>query len=195
MDWQADPEAARRFTYFYETAWKLIQSLILIHGDAAHGRAGWLARRRLKRALSLFDQALQIHPNSWQSLWGVGKIHQRLGNPRSAYEAFRAALEVNAGQADVAREAALVALELGESSAAVELTRKAIESNPGDPGLVCNLALALLLDEQPEAAMIHAEEALQQEPSDTITVMVHVIIKEVLAGVRPCPTSMAELNE
>ncbi len=80
-------------------------------------------------------------------------------------------------------------------SAAVELTRKAIESNPGDPGLVCNLALALLLDEQPEAAMIHAEEALQQEPSDTITVMVHVIIKEVLAGVRPCPTSMAELNE
>lgn len=193
-DWQSNPEAAGRFTRYYETAWGLIRGQILIHGNNISGPPGWLARRRLRRGLELFQQALEIHAGSWQSLWGIGKIHQRLGEARKAYEAFTAAHRLEPEQADVAREAGLAALDSGDSATAIELTHAAIEANPDDPGLVANLALAYLLNEQPQEALEHADDALSREPSDVITVTVHIIIKEVLAGERSCPTTMAELN-
>ncbi len=195
MDWGANPKEAKRFTGDYETAWSLIKGLILIHGNEATGPPGWLAKRRLKRALTLFNRALEIHPGSWQSLWGVGKIYQRLGVPEKALQAFAAAHKLEPEQADVAREAGLAALELGAAGAAIRFTHAAIAVADDDAGLVSNLALAYLLDGKPEAALRHAEDALGREPSDVITITLHIIIKEVLAGERSCPTSMAELNE
>lgn len=194
VDWQANPEAAQRFTRNYETAWKLIKGEILVHDADITGPPGWLARRKLKRALTLFDRALEIHATSWQSLWGKGKIYQRLGDVTRAYESFVAAHRLAPEEPDVAREAALAALETGDSAAAIELTEAAIAGSPDDAGLISNLALAYLLDGQPQEALRHADRALQQDPGDTITVTLHVVIKEVVAGDRPCPNTLAELN-
>ena len=70
----------------------------------------------------------------------------------------------------------------------VKLAEEALAED--DAGLASNLALAYLLDGKPEAALRHAEDALGREPSDVITITLHIIIKEVLAGERSCPTSM-----
>jgi tetratricopeptide (TPR) repeat protein len=126
-------------------------------------------------------------------MWLLGKVYQRLGQYDQALEWFSRAHRVNPGQPDVAREAAIAAMDLGRPEEAIPFCERALESSPNDAGLRANLAVALLFSEKPAEALPVAQQALRQDPEDTITADVIRIIEEVLGGTRPCPHHIRDL--
>ena len=192
MEREFSQEEADRHNALTAKAWNLIKNDVYL-SDHATGQLGFLARRRIKKAIALYHQALEINPEGWSSMWALGKIHQRLGEHSESLQFFENAFRINPEQPDVAREASLAALDLGRSKAAIRYCEAAIEFNPEDPGLLCNLALAHLINQNPDQALRVAETALQRDPNDPIIANVASIIQEVLLGNRPQPTSMAEL--
>src|SRR5713101_182887 len=97
----------------YKEAAGIVQREIQLYERPNMPRAGWGTRRKLKRALSLFSRALEIHPENWSAMWLVGKVHQRLGDYSEALSWFERAYQVNPSQPDVAREAAACAMSIG----------------------------------------------------------------------------------
>ena len=186
-------DQAREHNRVYQRGWELIKGELLIADRTPSRGPGWLARRRLRQAIECFDAALKIAPQGWQSLWAMGKIHQRLGELPEALGCFARAHQLQPSQPDVAREAGIAASDMGDGPAAVRFTRAAIASKPEDAGLVSNLALALLISGEIEQAKTAAAEAHARAPDDPITRTVHRIVDEVAEGKRPRPKTVREL--
>ena len=186
-------EEIERHNRHYETGWKLIEGLILVHDTGPTAPPGWLARRRLRRAARCFEHALAISPRGWQSLWALGKIHQRPDDSREALRCFGRAFDISPDQPDVAREAAAEALSVGDGRLAVRYCRAAIEAMPGDPGLVANLALALLISGKPAEAQSAISEATQRAPQDPISAAVARAVDDVVQNRRPRPRTLADV--
>ena len=74
----------------YKEAWALIDGLILFH-DRPERQLEAADRRRLERALSLFQEVIELNPGHWPALWLMGKAHQRLGSFAAGLECFAAA--------------------------------------------------------------------------------------------------------
>ena len=194
MERQVTEDQAREHDRVYQLGWSLTKGLLLLDGDDPSRRPGWFARRRLRRALGCFEAALQIFPDGWQSLWAMGKIHQRLGESAESLGCLARAYQLKPDQPGVAREAGIAATELGDGPRAVQFTRAAIALVPDDPGLVSNLALALLINRQVEEARAVAADAVARAPADPIAKTVRRLIEDVAAGRRPQPRSGRELG-
>ena len=82
----------------YQRGWALVEGELLIGGAGAMRKPGILARRRLRDAIGCFETALSLNPAGWQSLWALGKIHQRLGELPKALECFTRAHEIDPSQ-------------------------------------------------------------------------------------------------
>jgi tetratricopeptide (TPR) repeat protein len=193
MDDVLTDNQVREHDRVYRRGWKLIEGKLLIADRSPPQKLGWLARRKLRQAIACFDAALKIAPHSWQSLWAMGKIHQRLGERPEALGCFARAHQLQPSQPDVAREAGIAASDMGDGPAAVRFTKAAIASKPEDAGLVSNLALALLIHGEIAQARAAAAEAHTRAPHDPITKTVHRIVDEVAQGKRPRPKTLREL--
>jgi tetratricopeptide (TPR) repeat protein len=189
-----NPDVSRsRHDDLYKQGCTLIEGLILIHGEAP-AELGPDARRRLGRAVGLFEEVVRINPGNWAAMWLLGKAHQRLGEYARGLDWFARAHRVNPEQPDVAREAAIAAMDAGRPAEAVGYCERAIEANPDDPGLRANLAVALLFSGKPAEARASAAEARRRDPTDEITARIVTIIDEVLAGARSCPHHVRDLG-
>ena len=188
------PDANRsRHDDLYRQASGLIQGLIAVHGKTpAELNAG--ARQRLVDAIGLFEEVVRINPGNWPAMWLLGKIYERLSDPARGLEWFARSHRVNPDHPDVAREAAIAAMDAGRPAEAVAYCERAIEAKPDEAALRANLALALLFSGKPAEARVAAGEALRRDPTDAITTHVARIIDEVLAGVRPCPHHVRDLE-
>ena len=175
-----------------EEAWSIINPLIILNESPVRGKPSWFERRKLKKAVSLFEQAREINPDGYSSMWALGKIFQRLGDNAIALKWFEHAHQVNPEQPDVAREAALSALDVGDSDSAIRYCSAAIELSPDDPGLVSNLALAHLLAGDDQKAFRAAEEATSRDPEDPISKTVLKFVDDVAQGRRDRPKTLAE---
>ena len=182
-----------RHNQLYEKASALIKDLILYHGQepAALAEEG---RRRLEEAISLFTEVLQINPGNWPAMWQLGKAYQRLGDFERGLEWFARAHALEPDQPDVAREAAIAAMDASRPAEAIPFCERAIKARPDDAGLRANLALALLFSGKPGEARTTAEDALRRDPSDEITANLVSVIDEVLSGARPCPRHIRDLE-
>ena len=176
----------------YKRALQLLDGQLQMHGVQLKP-AGWLTRRRIRRAIQLLTRVMAINPANWAALWVIGKACQRLGEFAAALDAFARSHELNPDQPDVAREAGLTAMDLRRADLAIHYTSRAIAANPSDPGLLANLALCHLFNQSPQAALDVAQRALDGDPSDEITQRIVHLIREVLAGRRRCPTHRSEV--
>ncbi len=177
----------------YQQACSLIEGLIIL-GNQAPGTLEPNQRRRLEDAVPLFAEVVQINPANWPAMWLLGKVYQRLGEYESGFRWFARAHRVNPEQPDVAREAAIAAMDLGRPEEAIPFCERGIEAKPDDPGLRANLAVALLFSGKPAEANTVARDALARDPADQITTQIVRIIDEVLSGKRPCPHHVRDLQ-
>lgn len=189
------PEEAERHNALTDKAWSLTQGEMLLDEPHPVGAPNWFVKRKLQKAIRYFEQALEINPAGWQSMWAIGKIHQRLGCPEAAFLWFNRAHQVNPQQTDVAREAGLAALDLGKSKEALYLCKAAVQLAPDDAGLVANLAWAHLISGDVALAQKSIQQALEANPEDDISKTVLQIIDEVASGVRPVPKTLLEISE
>jgi Flp pilus assembly protein TadD len=177
----------------YKEAIALLRPLIEIHGRK-NPKLDAAARDELQRGIDLLNQVVSINPQNWAAMWFEGKAHHRLGNIELAYSFFSRAHGVKPDQPDVAREAAIAAMDLRRPSDAIIFCERAIEAKPQDPGLRANLALALLFNGHAEKARIIAEDALGRNPSDPITIRIVKVCEEVCAGKRDCPQHVRDMG-
>ena len=171
----------------------------LIEGEIWSGetprptKPGWWVRRKLRRAIVAFDEAISIRPGNWAAHWLVGKIHQRLGENEATLRRFARAHDLEPTNADVAREATIAAIEVGEALAARRFSEVAMALAPSDAGLVANHAVALLIAGDASGALRAIQKALALDPNDRISCDVRDRVLEVLAGRRTPPRNGNDL--
>jgi Flp pilus assembly protein TadD len=182
-------EERLRHNRLYETGCRLAKGDILVDDYGLPPRLGWLATRRLKRAIRYLRAALELAPDNWSALWLVGKIHQRLDRPTEALEFLTRAFDLNPGHRDVAREAGIAACEAGDGVAAVRFCEAAVGADPQDAGLLSNLALALLISGDFPRAQSVMSTALARAPEDnTIKTVQKLVEARSQLGWRPNST-------
>jgi tetratricopeptide (TPR) repeat protein len=177
----------------YEEAADLMDGLIVYHDQNdfeldAHGR------KKLERAMRLFEHVVQMNPRNWPAFWLMGKIYQRFKDNESALDCFSKSHQNNPTHRDVAREAAIAAMESRKPELAVGFCERAIQAQPSNAGLRANLALALLFSDRPHEAREVVSYSLKLDPNDTITANIRQVIDEVINGSRPCPHHTDDLN-
>jgi tetratricopeptide (TPR) repeat protein len=186
-------QARSRHGELYRQGCSLIEGLIILDNQAP-GPLDARQRQRLEDAIRLFAEVVRINAGNWAAMWLLGKVYQRLGEYEQGLQWFARAHRVNPDQPDVAREAAIAAMDLGRPEEAIPFCERAIEVSPEDPGLRANLALALLFSGKPGEARAVAQDALARDPADEITAHLAGIIEQVLGGTRPCPRHMKDLQ-
>ena len=173
----------------FTEAGAIVKDEIPIHDRRDMPAPGWFLRRKLKRALSLFDRVLQLNPENWSAMWLAGKVHERFQDRATALSWFERAYQVNPSQPDVAREASMCAMELGRTDAAVSFAHRAIQIQPDEPGLHANLALAFIIAGRIPDAQAAIDRALTADPTDTISQSIRAIAQHFKTNGRTPPTS------
>jgi tetratricopeptide (TPR) repeat protein len=184
---------ADRHNALTRRGWALVKDRLVLQEEKPVGPPGEDDRTQLRGAIGCFEQALEINPEGWSSMWALGKIYQRLGEHATAFDWFARAHAINPEQPDVAREAGIAAMDSGRLEEALALCRSAVASRPDEPGLVCNLALAHCLAGQDAEAEQCAAEAVRRDPSDSISATVLGFVRDVASGKRPRPKRLCEV--
>jgi len=183
-----------QYNALYNRALRLARRHLLIDGEPQTGHPGWLARRQLRKGVTLFEQALKIAPFKWEGRFWIGKALQRLGDHKGAMTWFMDALKAQPDNPTIAMEAANEAAELGEFELGVGLLRPAAVQQPRNAALRHNLAIHQLLAGRPKEAFESLEHAARLEVrASTGRFMSYV--EAVLAGRVPCPKTLVEVKQ
>ena len=177
-----------------ERASELMRTEILYAETPDESSVSFKTRFRLWRARRLLSRALRLCPRSWETLWGLGKIEQRLQRDEAALDFFLRAYRYSPDHVDVAREAGIAALQVGRAESALELCLAAVNLDPENHGLIANLALAYTLSGQDEAAHRCIQRSLALQPDDSITQYVAELVESIASGKVPRPRSMREVG-
>jgi Flp pilus assembly protein TadD len=178
----------------FEEASALIKNEIPLHERPNMPKPGWLLRRKLKRAVSLFERVLQLKPDNWSAMWLVGKVHERLGDNDTALSWFERSYQVNPSQPDVAREASTCAMRVGRHDAAIVFAHRATQIEPANAGLHANLALAYLLAGRVAEAQTSIDRSIAVDQTDKISQTIKTIVQHFVTNGRTPPTTTAALQ-
>ena len=188
------PADAARHDELFDEGSSLIEGEVFADESGPYGPPGTFARSKLQKAIERFQEALEINPTGWQSMWLLGKIHQRLDSETESLFWFQKAMALAPDQPDVARETGLAAFQAGNTELALLCCQAALDARPDDPGLMANLALAHLLEGDLAEAEGFVSKALKLVPHDPISGDLSQIIREVAEGTRPQPTSVHDIT-
>jgi len=189
------PADGARHDQIFDEGSSLIEGEVFQDGSGGpSGRPGMFARRKLHKAIERFEGALEINPKGWQSMWFLGKIHQRLESEAESLFWFKKAMALAPDEPDVARETGLAAFEAGKTELALQCCQAALDARPDDPGLMANLALAHLLGGDLAEAEGLLSTALELAPQDPVSGHLSEIIREITEGARPQPASIHDIT-
>jgi tetratricopeptide (TPR) repeat protein len=179
------------FNSLYAQAWKLVVGEINLDGRELP-RPGWLIRMRLEKAKELFQKAIAINPASWNSMFAIGKIEQRFGRQREAFDWFLKAREVEPRNPSLAKEASISASRLGLHQMAARIADEAIERGAGDASLRINSGLAHILAGNCDIAAERFAEAVRLEPTQ-LNKKLQAYAVQVLVGMVERPKTEADI--
>src|SRR5262245_59908537 len=86
----------------FAEASSITRNEIPLHDRRELPKPGWWLRRKLKRAISLYERVVALNPDNWSAMWLIGKVHQRLSDPATALSWFERSHQINPSQPDVA---------------------------------------------------------------------------------------------
>lgn len=182
-------EEIEKHNKLYEQANNLIRDDIMVDGRPLSDKPNMFTRRRLRKAIALYDDVLKINPQNWAACFVKAKTLHRLGEPKLAFELMLKAHSGNPSISGFAREAGIVALQLGRFSEGVNLTEEAIKTHPGDGSLYSNLGLGQLLCGNASKAIDAFCRAIELEPNHPFTLRLLAVAQAVKAGKIPYPRS------
>lgn len=179
----------------FEEAAGIVRNELPAEGSEDVSPAGWFARRKLARALALFQRVVELNSNNWSAHWMLGRVHLRLQDTASALQAFERAHAANPAQPELARQASRCAMDLGQHQTAVALAQRAVQLDPNSAALRYNLALASLLAGQMPEAQLAVSQAIAGEPTNARTQQLRSMIQHFAAQKDALPPTTAALFE
>jgi tetratricopeptide (TPR) repeat protein len=181
-----------RFNAIYQEGCELQKDLVILDG-APQKRPGVFGRSKLKKSIQLFEEALTIHPGSWQSMYFIGKAFQALGDLESALSWFIKAAKIESDDPSIAKEAGLCAAKLGRHRVAVKLMSSAASAHPDDAALQCNIGLSYLMSQKVEDARASFSRAVQADPENKMNQKLLKLAESVADNKIPCPGSEEQI--
>ncbi|WP_161595844.1 tetratricopeptide repeat protein [Flavobacterium pectinovorum] len=151
-------------------------------------KIGFFEKRRAKKSIRHFENALAIFPEHFPSLFFIGKIYQRFGEYEKALLYFEKALEIEKENYNLPQEASLVAMDLNLIDKAIEYSNEALQRSPNNFALMGNHAMNLLIAGEDEIAKEIIEKAVKLEPNDSINKNIQNKINAVISKEIKRPT-------
>lgn len=188
-----DADQTKKHNHLYEKAYGLLRGEILIDGKTLSPKPGFFAKRRLNKAIALFQEVLRINAENWAAMFGMAKAFHRLGDKPRAFDLMLKAHHGNPSLSGFAREAGLVAFQLGRFREGIELTHAAINTRPGDGSLYSDLGLGYLLAGDTNASVEAFRRASDLEQGHPLTPRLLALAEAVRSGAHPLPRSEAEV--
>ncbi len=184
----------KRHNELYARASELSKGLILLD-DVAFKTPGFFGKRRLRKAIELHKQVLEINPKNWPSMFAIAKAFQSLEEFQQSLDWFISANECVPENPSVAKEVGYAASRLGKHDVALQAMMQAAKQNPNDAALHCNLGLSCLLAGKVAEACSAFERTIQLEPDSAVNKQLLVFAREVESGKRPIPKTEAEISK
>ncbi len=132
-------------------------------------------------AITDYNLALAIKPNSTEALFGKGRALLKVGKPEEAIASYRAALEIDPNYPEAHNGLGVILAQRGELAEAETEYRAALKTNPDHLEARLNLALALFKDRQVNEAIAEFNLLLAAQP-DSIDALVGLGSALVVSG-------------
>jgi tetratricopeptide (TPR) repeat protein len=156
-------------------------------------RLNFFTRRKLRKSIALFQQAVEINPTGWQSMLFIGKAYQSLKELKEALTWLLRAHEIVPINSSVAKEAGKVAGELGQHDVAIKIMSPVASLNPDDAALQCNLGLSCLIAGQAQAACEAFDRSCVLEPDRKMNFQLVALAIKIRDGRLSPPKTEAEI--
>ncbi|HEU0093257.1 MAG TPA: tetratricopeptide repeat protein, partial [Vicinamibacteria bacterium] len=114
-------------------------------------------------AVAVFERVAKLDPTAI-TLYNLGTLYMKRGNPLGARAAFERALEMQPEYADASNSLGALLAQSGEVPAAIERFRAALQARPGFPDALNNLGFALSQTGQLAQAFELYQKALALQP-------------------------------
>jgi tetratricopeptide (TPR) repeat protein len=185
-------EEVERHDALFKQGYALIEDLVYVENssrtppEASH-------KKRLRKAIKAFEQALGIIPTNWHAMVLIGKAFQSLGEHDHALDAFLRAHDCAPGELIVALEAGSSAGRVGRHDVAIRIMETAAGYHPADPRLPFNLSLSYLFVRDFAKARAAIARANELEPGRDENKRLLALLIDAESGVRPCPSNETEV--
>ena len=167
------------FNNFYNKGCSLQSGIILLDGYKPK-RLGFFGKLRARKAIQNFEKALEIYPESWQSLFFMGKIYQRLREYEKSLSFIEKSMMYETQNHVLPQEASLVCMHLHQLDKAIEYSKLSIKISPENFALLGNHAMNLLVAEFDDEAKDIIEKAISLNPEDKINRNIKKKIENVI---------------
>jgi tetratricopeptide (TPR) repeat protein len=185
-------EQIKRHNDLYTRANELSEGLVILD-DAPQRILGFFQKRRLRKAIELYQQVLEINRVNWPAMVGIGKAFQTLGELEQALSWFARANECVPDNPSVAKEVGYAAGRLGKHDVAVRVMESVAKQHPNNAGLQTNFGLSCLMAGKLADACRAFERTVELEPQRDMNKRLLTFAKEVESKKRPCPKTEAEI--
>jgi len=186
-------EQIKRHNDLYARANELSVGLILLD-DVPQKKLGFFRKRRLRKAIELYQHVIEINPASWQSMFFIGKAFQSLEELQQSLDWFMRAHKCVPKNPSVAKEVGYAASRIGKHDVAIQAMEVAAKQNPNNAALHCNLGLSCLMAGKATDACSAFERTVELEPERDVNKQLLAFAREVESGNRPFPKSEEEIS-
>ena len=187
-------ESLHIYKELYTAAWKLCFDYIIIFGRPVIP-LGTHGEQALRKALRLFQDAVELVSHEWEPFWTIGKIYERLGEYENALEYFDEAYKLCTVEVAIPKEACRMALELGDHERALAYSSTALSIAPGDCTLWTNNALILILLNKLDDAAKSIAQARNISSTNTISHNIAILIDLINMGRVDPPKVLSDFHD
>jgi tetratricopeptide (TPR) repeat protein len=185
-------EQIKRHNDLYARANELSKGLVILD-DVPQKSLGFFQKRRLRKAIEIYQQVLEINPANWPSMLFIGKAFQSLGELEQALSWFVRAHESVPDNPSVAKEVGSAAGRLGKHDVAVRVMEAIAKQNQDNAGLQTNFGLSCLMAGKTADACRAFERTVELEPQRDVNRKLLALANEVKSGKRSCPKTEQEI--
>ncbi|MCB9223565.1 MAG: SseB family protein [Crocinitomicaceae bacterium] len=177
----------------FKQAFKRLNKLIYLDGFRPRS-LDLVNEKKLRQSIAEFEQILEKVPDHWQSIFGMAKAYQRIGEHSKSLELLESALELEKTDHSIALEASIEAVNLRNLEKALLYSEEAIKRSPNNHVLLGNYAMNLLVAGRETEAKETIEKAFILNDSDQINANISRMINDVINGKKKRPTFDDLLN-